>query len=116
MVNIYCNFLGTKNGTIRFCFLPDKSELFLKKLGNIKLNYHTLWIGLPFGPPSSAEWIWFIIIESDGGSEARFMVWAVKWEIQSFTTYPTVYFLQIFTMTGRLLMFLLLCVSKAIHM
>ena len=71
MVNIYCNFHGTKNGTIRLCFLPDKSELFLKKMGNVKLNCHTLRIGLPFGPPSSAEWIWFIIIESDGGSEAR---------------------------------------------
>ena len=71
MVNIYCNFLSTKNGTIRFCILPDKSELFLKKMGNVKLNCHTLRIGFPFGPPSSAEWIWFIIIESDGGSEAR---------------------------------------------
>ena len=71
---------------------------------------------MPFGPPSSAEWIWFIIIESDSASEAGFMVWAVQWEIKSFATDPTVYFLQIFTMIGRLLMFLLLCVSKAIHM
>ena len=78
MVNIYCNFLGTKNGTIQFCFLPDKSELFLKKMGNIKLNCHTLRIGLPFGPPSSAEWISFIIIESDSGSEAGFMVWGCQ--------------------------------------
>ena len=46
MVNIYCNFHGTKNGTIRFCFLPDKSKLFLKKRGNVKLNCHTLRIGL----------------------------------------------------------------------
>ena len=43
------------------------------------------------------------------------MVWAVKWEIQSFTTDPIVYFLQFFTMIEQLLMFLLLCVSKAIH-
>ena len=85
-------------------------------MGNIKLNCHTLRIGLPFGPPSSAEWIWFIIIENDSGSEAGFMVWAVKWEIKSFATDPTIYFLQIFTMIGQLLMFLLLCVSKAIHM
>ena len=116
MVNIYCNFHGTKMGTIRLCFLPDKSELFLKKMGIVKLNCHTLRIGLPFGPPSSAEWIWFIIIESDDGSEVGFRVWAVKWEIQSFATDPTVYFLQFFTMIGQLLMFLLLCVSKAIHM
>ena len=40
------------------------------------------------------------------------MVWVVKWEIQSFTTNPIVYFLQFFTMIGQLLMFLLLCVSK----
>ena len=74
MVNIYCNVHGTKMGTIRLCFLPDKSELFLKKMGIVKLNCHTLRIGLPFGPPSSTEWIWFIIIESNGGSEAGFMV------------------------------------------
>ena len=116
MGNIYCNFHGTKSGTIRFCFFPNKSELFLKKRGNVKLNCHTLRIGLPFGAPSFAEWVWFIIIESDGGSEAGFMVRAVKWEIQSFATNPTVYFLQFFTMIGQLLMFLLLCVSKAIHM
>ena len=82
MVNIYCNFHGTKNGTIQFCFLPDKSELFLKTMGNVKLNRHTLRLGLPFGPPSPAEWIWFVTIESDGGSEEGFMVWAIKWEIQ----------------------------------
>ena len=32
----------------------------------------------------------------NGDSEAGFMVWAVKWEMQIFTTNPTVCFLQIF--------------------
>ena len=44
------------------------------KMGNLKLNCHTLRIGLPLGPPSPVEWIWFIIIESNSGSEAGFMV------------------------------------------
>ena len=97
-------------------FFLTNLNFFKKRKGNVKLNCHTLRIGLPFGPPSFTEWIWFIIIESDGGSEAGFMVWAVKWEIQSLTTDPTIYFLQFFTMIGQLLMFLLLCVSKTIHM
>ena len=49
------------------------------KMGNLKLNCHALRIEnchlvppLPF--PSPVEWIWFIIIESNGGSEAGFMV------------------------------------------
>ena len=48
------------------------------KMGNLKLNCHTLRIGLPLGPPllppSPVEWIWFIIIESNSGSEAGFRV------------------------------------------